>query len=90
MLFSRKKNKAPQKQINVIKVNGPCVVIKEIGLQSHLSCTDYDFLKQNINKPMRVFEVSWDRFGSPGYFAVYAGNSVVTIFVRGGAVFEFI
>lgn len=90
MLFSRKKNKAPQKQINGIKVNGPCVIIKDAGSMHHLDVHDQKFIKQNLNKPLRIFDVTWNSYGSIECFAVLKGDTAVTLFARNGTTFEFV
>ncbi len=101
MLFSRKRNKAQQKYkvmtgassppiINVIRSNGPSVIIKDIESQGILSEQDYEFIKQSVNKPLRIFEVNWTRAGSISFLAVYAGETVITLFPSNGCTFEFV
>ena len=70
--------------------SGPCVVIKDIERQHVLSNDDYMFIKHNLNKPLRVYEISWDRRGSIVYFAAYSSKSIVTLFPENGCTFEFI
>lgn len=87
-MFGRKKRTNVWSK--ALNSSGPCIVIKDIEKPGYLVESDYTFIKQNLGKPLRVFEVSWTIQGSMCWFAVHTPNGCITLFPENGCTFEFV
>ena len=58
----------------------PTVTIKSIKHRHLLNDEQYDFILENIGKPLQLATAWFDREGQLVHFAVYFGNMVITFF----------
>lgn len=59
----------------------PKVTIRSIKRQSIMSDSDWAYLQARLNAPLQLMSISWWRSTNRvSTFAVYAGDSVITVF----------
>lgn len=58
----------------------PTVTIKSIKNRHLLTDKEYDYILENIDKPIQLADAWFDREGQLIHFTVYFGDTVITLF----------
>ena len=58
----------------------PTITIKSIKNRHLLTDEEYDFILENIDEPLQLAAVWFDREGQLVHFTAYFGDTVITLF----------
>ena len=58
----------------------PTVTITDLGCQYILEDENYQYILDNLNKPLPLATIWWNDAGDVTHFAVHRGDRLITIF----------